>query len=150
MKRAFFLAVQALLMLTALGKLAGAVEWAAGQAARDPVVHFISAREMLIFAAVLELAVVAGIWRGRSDAQKAFWPLWLSLLFTGYRLELWYIGFTGYCSCFGSWSTWMHLSQNQVNFAAKSMIAFMLLGSLAIILLQLLRDREHGGEVSVK
>lgn len=149
MKRAFFLATQVLLVLTALGKLAGAVEWVAGHGARDPVVRFISAREMLIFAALLELVAVAGIWRGRSDSQKAFWPFWLALLFTGYRLELWRIGFTGYCSCLGSWSTWLHLSKDQVNIVAKSMIAFMLLGSMVIIVSQLLHSRKPGTEGSL-
>ena len=152
MKRAFFLATQVLLILTAVGKLAGAVEWTAGHAAKEPVVHFISAREMLIVAAMLELLAVVGIWLSRTDLTKALWPFWLSMLFTGYRLELWYIGFTGYCSCFGSWSTWMHLSKEQVNLMAIFMIAFMLLGSTAIIASELIHQRKSvaGSDLEAK
>jgi hypothetical protein len=57
MSRIFFCLTQGLLLLTAAGKLAGAVHWEVELTLADPLLNFIGARQMLVCTAMTELGV---------------------------------------------------------------------------------------------
>jgi hypothetical protein len=141
MKTAFFRATQALLLITGLSKLIGAVKWQVDLSVADPLLPFLAVRQTVGCAALLEIAVTAFLMFNRSVLNKAYSILWLCMVFVVYRVGLLVIGFTKMCPCLGYWGAWLHLSQAQVNVISESLLLFMILGSATIIVSEFLLSR---------
>ncbi len=138
MKTAFFWTTQFFLVFSAVGKMVGAAKWTPGLRLTDPLVTFLTARQILVSASVIELCVVVFLWRQKADIKKGVAVLWLGFVFLAYRLGLWTVGFKGYCHCLGYWSSWLHIPEARVNTIALWMLAFMLSGAGLITIRQLL------------
>jgi hypothetical protein len=141
MKNVFFSLTRSILIVTAVGKLAGAVKWHPGAEVVDPLLPFFTAKQLLLGAAVIELVLVVYLFCRHSDLEKARGVLWLSLLFGTYRLELWSIGFRGYCHCLGYWGSLLGLSEATADVLAKGLLLCMFSGACAILLPHALRSR---------
>lgn len=132
--RAFGWITAVLLCLTAAAKLVAVFQAQRVLDQRDAVFAFWTVREVLAVAAALELAVVAVIASKRvSSGFKLASILWLALIFLTYRFALYAVGFVGYCHCLGEWTEWMHLPQAKSEVAAKGLLAWLLIGSSALL-----------------
>lgn len=105
--RWFWLVVAAFLATSAGLKLLSLLLESKVLAATDPLVGFLSVRQMMFAAAVMELGVARIVWK-RDPSRAAPWlVLWLVGVFGTYRLGLWTIGFRGHCSCLGHLFDWL-------------------------------------------
>ena len=73
-------------------------------ARRDPVFHFLSARQILLAAALGEMLVLAVLWRQRDALAAIEIIIWLAAVVWCYRLTAWVSGGGGTCSCMGALS----------------------------------------------
>ena len=71
---------------------------------------------------------------------------WLSTNFLVYRLGLWFIGWHRPCGCMGSLSDMLHLSPRAADNIMKVVLAYLLTGSYAILLLEWRRGKSQGVE----
>jgi hypothetical protein len=141
----FFRIVQLALILTAVGKLIGAALWAGSGLVGDPFLDFLTTRQLLVVAGLIELGFAFYLENNLMDASRALAVLWLSVVFGMYRLGLWIVGFRGYCKCFGHWAVWLHLSRAQVAVAADVILCLMFLGSIAILVSRSMKDMHLRG-----
>lgn len=89
------------LVVTALLKLSAVVSAVTELDKPDPVFSFLSMRQSLLLAAVLEVAVVWWVSRWRNDPRSFGLILWLGGVFLLYRGAAWLTGWKGPCNCLG-------------------------------------------------
>ena len=65
----------------------------------------------------------------------------MSTNFLVYRLGLWFIGWHHPCGCMGSLAGMLHLSDNAADIIMKGVLAYLLIGSYAILLWERRRRR---------
>lgn len=68
----------------------------------DDLVGFLTLRQVLLVAALLEIGVIRFLLEKRSAGDRLLAVAWLSTIFAAYRLGLRVVGHTGYCACLGS------------------------------------------------
>jgi hypothetical protein len=135
MKNTFFHFTQLILLLTAAGKFVGAWRWDASLALADPLLPFLAPKQVIMCAAIAEIAVVIYLsFNNHPETNKALILLWLCFLFLIYRIGLLCIGFRGHCKCLGYWGPWLPVSASTVDLVAQAMLAYMFLGSAGILL----------------
>ena len=100
-QRRFVSGVALLLGLTGGLKLVGVLQEARVLAAADPLFPFLTLRQVLFLAAGLELGVAGVLLRHRTARWAPGVILWLVLVFGGYRLGRWAVGWEGPCGCLG-------------------------------------------------
>jgi hypothetical protein len=103
----------------------------------DPLLEFLSTRQLLALTALLEAGVAAVIlWAGRAVAvsEKLLLVLWLSTMFLLYRLGLWWIGYQGGCNCMGDAAHWLGTSPEHLDTAAKVLLLYLLMMSSVLLL----------------
>ncbi len=100
-QRGFVSGVALLLGLTGGLKLVGVLQEARVLAAADAVFPFLTLRQVLFLAAGLELGVAGVLLRHRQARWAPGLILWLVLVFGGYRLGRWLVGWEGPCGCLG-------------------------------------------------
>jgi hypothetical protein len=135
--RLFLMSAGWLLLLTAIIKFMSAMQEVRVLGQPDPLLDFLSTRQLLALTALLEAGVAAVIlWAGRAVAasEKLLLVLWLAMMFLLYRLGLWWIGHQGGCSCMGNAAQWLGASPATLDIAAKVLLAYLLLGSLAFLM----------------
>jgi len=101
-----FRATSLFLCLTSALKIVSSLGEAKVLAVADPLVAFLTTRQMLFLAAALELLVAAFLWSERFDRYRPWLTLWLVSLFVTYRVGLISIGYHGPCSCLGNIFEW--------------------------------------------
>ncbi len=132
-QRGFVSGVALLLGLTGGLKLVGVLEEARVLAAADAVFPFLTLRQVLFLAAGLELGVAGVLLRHRQARWTPGLILWLVLVFGGYRLGRWLVGWEGPCGCLG------HLLERRPEFerwadqVMLAVLAIMGLGSCLLI-----------------
>ncbi len=99
--RIFLQVVGFVLVVTAGAKLHLVLGNSALLAQPDPVFPFLTNRQMLFFAAVLEAGVAWLVFRSDPGVGLTA-TAWIASLFLAYRGALWWVGFAGYCNCLGS------------------------------------------------
>lgn len=131
--RAFLVTSGALLTLTAVGKVIALLGDAKILNQPNPLFSWLSNREMLFAAALLELVVAWWVFRRKSDMiNKLLLVAWLGGLFLSYRAVLWWTGYGGSCSCLGHLSDALHISSEKAEWIAKLVLAYLLIGSITL------------------
>jgi hypothetical protein len=139
--RGFLLTVAVILGITALGKLAGVAADVPVLSEPDSLLAFLTNRQIILLAAVLELAVLACFFSKRLDITiKLLSVAWISTVFLIYRLGLWSVGYSGSCSCLGLISEALGLSPAKIDLGMRIMLYYLVGGSYSICAL-LLRNR---------
>ncbi len=98
-----------LLFVTAVVKLISVTQETGFLEAQAPLLSFLSNRQLLFVAALLELSVVGYRFFGRDLARSAGLTAWLATVFLVYRVGLWWMSYEGPCSCLGGAADWVPL-----------------------------------------
>lgn len=126
-KSSFFLTTAgALLALTAALKLASALGGVRILSKPDPLFWFLSNRQMLVLAALLEMTIALIIFFHKSVALRAKALVWISTMFVFYRVGLWWVGYKGDCPCFGHITDSLPLDRTIVNRGAMIILLYLL------------------------
>jgi hypothetical protein len=131
--KAFFYSVALLLLLTAAAKITSATGPARILARRDYLLP-VSARQLLLGAAALELAGAAFLLWGKPLQKKALFIVWLSACFTLYRLGLWWVAPTQGCPCLGKITDRLPFEPQTIDLVLKLMLAYFFLGGLTLFI----------------
>jgi hypothetical protein len=100
-QRGFVGMVGVFLLLTGGLKLVSILQESRVLGAADPLLSWLTVRQVLFLAAFLELGVGATLLRHRAARWTPGLILWLVLLFGAYRLGRWTVGWEGPCGCLG-------------------------------------------------
>jgi glucan phosphoethanolaminetransferase (alkaline phosphatase superfamily) len=133
MQMAFTRLAAFVLLVTAIAKL-----WSVFQGSRllddtDPLIQ-VPFTVLLLIAAALELCVMA-ICLFRPTVNGLVAVVWLCSLFLSYRIGLWWVGWQKPCSCLGNLTDALHISPQLADNIMKGLLAFMLLGSISLLIL---------------
>src|SRR5437867_2553956 len=88
-----FRGISIFLCLTSALKIVSSLGEAKLLAVADPVVAFLTTRQILFLAAAVELLVAGCLWFDRFDRYRPWLTIWLSSLFVTYRAGLAAIGY---------------------------------------------------------
>jgi hypothetical protein len=139
----------AILLITAVLKLVAATGEARILAQADPLLTFLSYREIMVMASILELAVVGLILRESGRFRQVALVAWISTVFLAYRLGLWWIGHEGSCPCLGNVTRSIGLSPAMEDLGVKILLGYLVLGSYVLVIWQLVGRWKRGrGELS--
>lgn len=116
-----------LLFLTATAKLISASQKASVLAMPDPLMGFVSIRQISIIAGVVEVAVAIYIFSPQNVIAQLKTIAWLSFLFIAYHLGLRVIGFHGMCPCLGDPNAWLKLSDSSINTVVIYLLSYLFL-----------------------
>jgi hypothetical protein len=147
--RGFLLSVGLILAVTALGKLAGVFTDVPALSEPEPLLTFVTNRQIILLAAILELAILACLFSKRLHLTiKLLSVAWISTVFLAYRLSLWSIGYHGTCGCLGHITEALGISADRVDLSMKLLLFYLVIGSY--FLCALLRESRTGekGEIS--
>ena len=138
--RLFLPSAGALLLMTGLAKAFSAIGPARVLDVSDPVIG-IPFRQLLLFVGLAEL--LAAFFCLFSDKRQLslLAVAWLSTNFLVYRVGLWFIGWHHPCGCMGSLAAMLHLSDRAADNIMKGVLAYLLIGSYAILFQQWRRGR---------
>jgi hypothetical protein len=101
---------------------------------QDPLFFFLSTRQVVAIAALVEAVGLALVVTARTAMQKALVLFWLVGIFACYRICLVVVGYHGTCPCFGSLAEWLGLSTSQSNAASIIVLAYLGSGASLILL----------------
>ena len=118
------------LIATALLKLVSVGSEARGLGASDPLFDFLSTRQVLLLAAMFELAVAAALFMNRNLVTRCGLLLWISAVFVAYRVGLAAVGFEGHCPCLGTLNYGLPISPAVMDRLALGLLVFLVAGSL--------------------
>jgi hypothetical protein len=157
--RSYLVGAGTILLLTAVLKLPTVLGEAPWLGTKDAIVQFLSRRQTLFAAAVLEIAVATLALRAvkRDDAsskgQACGAIAWLSALFLTYRLGLQLTGSTASCHCLGTVSAWL-ASRGPLNTIADALLTLLLVCLLipaAIVTLRaFFREKSSAGWAAIR
>jgi hypothetical protein len=128
-KRIFLGLVTLVLVVTGVAKVGTALGGGPGYGEADVVFPFLSLRQLLALAGLLELGCVAWVLRAGQATSKALLILWLSSLFWVYRLGLKLAEVPGPCPCLGAVSQRSAGWAERLDAALWGSLGFMTLGA---------------------
>lgn len=134
MMRLFVWLVALVLLLTGLAKVGTALAGGSAYGQADVVFSFLSLRQLLLLAGLLELGCVAWLLRPGQPTGKALLILWLSSLFWVYRLGLKLAEVQGPCPCLGAVPLWTPAWAVAVDGVLLGMLVFMTVGALGSLM----------------
>lgn len=129
-----------LLLITGCVKLVSAAGSAAVLGTSDPILPFLSVRQILCFAACLETLVIIVLISSAETSHKYLAVLGLALLFACYKLTRLVFNVGDPCPCLGQITWWLGLKPKYVNVLSDALLAYMLFPSLLILFRS---DDEH-------
>ncbi len=132
------------LALTGLGKAFSAIGPARALDAADPLLR-LPFRELLLLVGLAELFIAFFCLLTDSRRFSLLAVAWLSTNFLVYRLGLWFIGWHRPCACMGNLSDMLHLSPRAADNIMKGVLAYLLVGSYAILLWEWRRGKSQRG-----
>jgi hypothetical protein len=130
---AYLKSVAILLFLAGAAKLISASQKLAVLTMPDPLIGFLSVRQIDNIVGVLEVVLAGYIFTPRKVLFQLGLVAWLSVLFIIYRIGLTLVGFRGMCPCLGNASSWLKTSDASINNIAKIMLAYFFVGSVCLI-----------------
>jgi hypothetical protein len=144
---AFLKSAGVVLALTGLGKAFSAIGSARALDTPDPLTG-LPFRQLLLLVGLAEL-VLSFFCLFRDQRRFSMLAVgWISTSFLAYRLGLWFIGWHRPCGCMGSLTDMLHLSPNGADNIMKGVLAYLLIGSYCLLLLQ--RQGARGEPVAVE
>lgn len=123
------------LALSGLAKTFSAIGPARALDATDPLIG-IPFRQLLLVVGLAELLIAFFCLFTEKRRLSLLVVAWLSTNFLVYRLGLWFIGWHRPCGCMGSLSDMLHLSPRAADNIMKGVLAFLLIGSYLLLVLQ--------------
>lgn len=123
-----------LLLATGVAKLVAVFGSVPILAEPDPLVGFLARRNLLLVAAVMEIAIAGYILLRKSQLKNLLLVAWLATVFLGYRLGLWVIGYQGACGCLGKVTDSLNVSPVLANFTMQGLLAYLLLFSYGYLI----------------
>jgi hypothetical protein len=124
--------VAVFLLLTGMAKLISTIQKVAALGLSDPLIRFLSFKQISIVAGIVEIAVALYIFKSSNVIRRLEMVAWLSLLFIAYHVGLYLIQFHGVCPCLGNANSWLKLSDNSINNITLGLLAYF---SIAILML---------------
>ncbi len=118
-----------ILTVTAFGKLVSASGSAQILERHDPVLQ-IANRKMLVFASVIEIAVVLLVLFAKEVRLKLFYVSWLSTIFLTYRYLK---GNDEYCQCLGNLHQYFWISNGSEDAIAKWILVYLFVGGYGLL-----------------
>jgi hypothetical protein len=128
------------LALTGLAKTLSAIGSARALDTADPLIG-LSFRQVLLLVGLAELLIAFFCLFTNRRALSLWLVAWLSSGFLVYRLGLWFIGWHHPCACMGDLAGVLHLSDHAADNVMKGVLAYLLIGSYAILLWEWRRGR---------
>lgn len=102
----------------------------------DPLFIKFSSFSVILATVIFEVAIAISLFLVHSIKTRVLLILWLSSLFTVYRIGVWiYFPTWVSCSCRGFFSKWLKISEQTVDQIAFSILIFMIAGSFLILTL---------------
>ena len=138
----FFTSVAAILALTGIAKAWSAFGQTKLLAVADPITG-IQFGHLMLAVGILELVIAGVCLFGKSQKLALGLIAWLATNFVVYRLGLWWMGWKKPCSCLGNLTDALHLSPQLADNIMKIILAYLLIGSYGILILQ--RNTREGG-----
>jgi NADH:ubiquinone oxidoreductase subunit K len=120
-----FRGVSLILWTTGLLKLLSAFASAGILSQKDPLLAFLTVRELLLSSAFIEIVVAIILWRERHASIKPLVTIWIASMFSIYRLGLWLIAYKGSCPCLGTIGDWIPIPHKLLDHFLLSTILFM-------------------------
>lgn len=133
--RWFLRAAGALLFGTGLAKAFSAIGSARALDTLDPLIG-IPFRQLFLLVGLTELLIAFFCIFTDKRRASLLAVAWISTNFLVYRIGLWCIGWHHPCGCMGNLAGMLHLSDRAADNIMKGVLAFLLVGSYAILLWQ--------------
>ncbi len=128
--RLFIYSAAFVLLGSGLIKLISGLEEVPIMARMDPVISFLTNRQLLVIAATLELTIaVVLFWSRHDESKKVALVFCLSWAFLTYRLGLWWMGYRGECPCLGNITGWLRMDPSFANLVGGVVLSYLLIGS---------------------
>ena len=134
-ERLFIFIAGLALAATAFGKAFSAIGPARALDALDPLIG-IPFRQLLLLVGLVELLIAFFCLLTDKRRFSLLAVAWISTNFLVYRLGLWFIGWHRPCGCMGSLSAMLHLSPHAADNIMKGVLAYLLIGSYLLLVLQ--------------
>jgi hypothetical protein len=136
----YLISIQIVLLITAALKLFTACLSDTKLAEADDLLWMFSTRQVLMLAGLVEISVVLLLSKWRTQNKSLELILWLGTVFLIYRLFRWMEGgFNSYhCNCFGGF---ILRAESKISLG---ILAWMLIGSLVLLILQNCRPTKEG------
>lgn len=131
--RAWFLGVAIVLAATSAFKVTAILSEHRALGLPDPVLFFLSARQTLFLAAVVELAVAVAVARRKTNTGGATTVAWLSCVFVTYRVGLFTTTGGQECNCLGTISAWVGGGERMWEYASMVLLAYLALPAVCIL-----------------
>lgn len=135
------------LVVTGLAKAFSAIGPARALDTPDPVIG-IPFRQLLLLVGLVELFIAFFCLFTDKRRLSLLAVAWISTNFLVYRLGLWFIGWHHPCACMGSLADMLHLSPRVADNIMKGVLAYLLVGSYAILFSQWRQRRAEGTGVA--
>lgn len=110
----------------------------------NPVFAFISNRNLLISAAVLEILVILILILNKCVRSRILSIFWLSCLFAVYRLGLWWLDVTESCACVGYLGQWFKLKKETVATMSWCLFLYLLIPSMIFVSIDFYKNLRKG------
>jgi hypothetical protein len=123
------------LALTGLAKAFSAIGPARALDVPDPLIG-LPFRQLLLLVGLAELFIAFFSLFTDKRRLSLLAVAWISTNFLVYRLGLWFIGWHRPCGCMGSLSDMLHLSPHAADNIMKGVLAYLLIGSYALLFAQ--------------
>jgi hypothetical protein len=131
---AFLYVSMLVLIITALLKLISIAGHASVLEQPDPLLPFLSNRQLLAIVAIMEIGVASFLAFSRSDSwRKTLAVAWLMTLFLVYRTGHWVLGVPGSCSCLGNAADWLGVPARTLDRITAGVLVLLLAGSYSLI-----------------
>jgi len=125
----------AVLVATGLAKGFSAIGPARALDTADPLIG-ISFRQLLLLVGLVELLIAFFCLFTERRRFSVLALAWISTNFLVYRIGLWFIGWHRPCGCMGSLTDLLHISPRVADNIMKAVLAYLLIGSYAILFRQ--------------
>jgi len=147
--RGYIISVGFIFALTALAKLVSATGNARILDLGDPLLGPEN-RLVLTGVGTLEAGVAIFLFIGRTRWLQLSLTAWMASNFLVYRLALWWTDAPKPCGCLGTVTDALPLSPRMVDYGMKGILAYLFIGSIFFLSLQMSRSSEcaAGGSVS--
>lgn len=130
----FVTTAAAVLLATGVAKAWSSFGHAKVMAVPDPLLG-VSFGNLMLLVGAAELVVAVLCFCARVDLRlKISLVAWLATNFLVYRIGLWAVGWHHPCGCMGSLAGALHLSDQAADSIMKAILAYLLMGSYAILL----------------
>ena len=143
--RWFVLSAGAILAITGVAKAWSAFGGTKLLAVVDPILG-IQFRHLMLAVGVAELAIAVVCLFSKANKLATMLVAWMATNFLVYRLGLWWMDWHRSCGCLGNLMDALHISPQMAENLVKVLLAYLLIGSYALMLYQWRKGRREALE----